>query len=58
MLGDRMDTDILFGFQAGIDTCLVMSGCTESQEQIYKSVEGDERLRPTFILKSLDSNYF
>ena len=30
MLGDRMDTDILVGFQAGIDTCLVMSGCTEN----------------------------
>lgn len=31
MIGDRMDTDILFGNRAGIDTCLVMTGCTESQ---------------------------
>lgn len=41
MLGDRMDTDILFGFQAGIDTCLMMSGCTENEQQINSQVEKD-----------------
>jgi ribonucleotide monophosphatase NagD (HAD superfamily) len=30
MIGDRMDTDILFGNRAGLDTCLVMTGCTSS----------------------------
>ena len=34
MIGDRMDTDIVFGNRAGIDTCLVMTGCTVSQSQI------------------------
>lgn len=34
MTGDRMDTDIWFGNRAGISTCLVMTGCTESRAQI------------------------
>jgi ribonucleotide monophosphatase NagD (HAD superfamily) len=32
MIGDRMDTDICFGNRAGLDTCLVMTGCTESRD--------------------------
>lgn len=34
MIGDRMDTDIKFGNNAKIDTCLVLSGCTETLEQV------------------------
>jgi HAD superfamily hydrolase (TIGR01450 family) len=32
MIGDRLDTDIKFGANAGIDTCLVLTGCTRSTE--------------------------
>lgn len=28
MIGDRMDTDIVAGIETGLDTALVLSGCT------------------------------
>ena len=28
MIGDRMDTDIIAGVEPGLDTVLVLSGCT------------------------------
>ncbi|HJC22040.1 MAG TPA: HAD hydrolase-like protein, partial [Candidatus Butyricicoccus avicola] len=28
MIGDRMDTDIIAGVETGLDTVLVLSGCT------------------------------
>ena len=31
MIGDRMDTDIVAGMEAGMKTCLVMSGVTQSE---------------------------
>jgi NagD protein len=32
MVGDRMDTDILAGISAGMDTILVLSGSTKIEE--------------------------
>lgn len=32
MVGDRMDTDIIAGIETGLDTVLVLSGCTTSEE--------------------------
>jgi NagD protein len=29
MIGDRMDTDIIGGLEAGMTTCLVLSGVTD-----------------------------
>jgi HAD superfamily hydrolase (TIGR01509 family) len=34
MIGDRLDTDIRFGNRAGMKTCLVMTGCTETIDQV------------------------
>ena len=32
MIGDRMDTDIIAGIETGLDTVLVLSGCTTRAE--------------------------
>jgi NagD protein len=32
MVGDRMDTDIVAGIEAGLDTILVLSGSTRRQD--------------------------
>ena len=32
MIGDRMDTDIIAGIETGLDTCLVLTGCTARDE--------------------------
>ena len=44
MIGDRMDTDIVAGIETGLDTVLVLSGCTSRQD-----VE-NYAYRPHFIL--------
>nr|WP_232805800.1 HAD-IIA family hydrolase [Glycomyces xiaoerkulensis] len=36
MIGDRMDTDVLSGLEAGLETVLVMSGVTDSMETVEK----------------------
>ena len=32
MVGDRMDTDIVAGIESGLDTVLVLSGCTQRED--------------------------
>ena len=44
MIGDRMDTDIIAGIETGLDTVLVLSGCT-SREEV-----GSFPYRPKYIL--------
>ena len=34
MVGDRIDTDIAFGFNHGMKTALVLSGCTTAEEAV------------------------
>lgn len=47
MIGDRMDTDIVGGMEAGMDTVLVLTGITK-QEDIPKFA-----FRPTHVLNGL-----
>ncbi len=47
MVGDRMDTDIIAGMQAGMDTILVLSGLTSREElSAYP-------FKPTWVLNSV-----
>jgi NagD protein len=36
MIGDRMDTDIVTGLEAGLETILVLTGITEAEEQAHR----------------------
>lgn len=52
MIGDRLDTDMLLGYNAGIDKCVVLSGVIQSHEDIYEQVLRDQKYCPDYILKS------
>ena len=47
MVGDRMDTDVIAGLESGLDTVLVLSGCTSRGEV------DDYPYRPTYILNGV-----
>lgn len=47
MVGDRLDTDILFGQSNGMDTALVMTGVTDEQT-LTKS-----EIKPSYVLPSI-----
>lgn len=47
MVGDRMDTDIIAGIESGLDTVLVLSGCTSQEElSLYP-------YRPTYVMEGV-----
>ena len=52
MIGDRPDTDIMLGNNAGIDSCLVLSGVVTSQEEAEEWANMGEKYQPTYILGS------
>lgn len=47
MIGDRLETDVLGGWRAGMDTCLVLTGVTSRED-----LEGFEP-RPDYVVQSL-----
>ena len=47
MVGDRMDTDVIAGLESGLDTVLVLSGCTTREDV------DDYPYRPTYILNGV-----
>ena len=48
-VGDRLNTDVLFGHAAGFDTALVLTGVT-SREQVEHA---DNSIRPDFVIESI-----
>jgi len=50
MIGDRLDTDIMFGKNAGISTALVLTGCT-SPDDLDELIDCSNK--PDYILPSL-----
>lgn len=59
MIGDRPDTDMLLGHNAGIDRCLVFTGVTTSFQELDRFIGKDPRVRPTYVMNSfglLDSS--
>lgn len=49
MVGDRLDTDILFGAQNGLKTCLTLSGVTS----LSKLLSPENQIRPDFYVTSI-----
>ncbi len=47
MIGDRLDTDMAMGESGGLDTCLVLTGCT-TEEDLQASTR-----TPTWVLESV-----
>jgi len=52
MVGDRLDTDIAFGYGGGVKTLLVFSGCT-SPEQLATYLEKGKPVVPTYCASSI-----
>ena len=52
MIGDRADTDIALGNNAGIDSCLVLTGVTRNEDEAKEWIERDQSFQPTHILDS------
>lgn len=49
MVGDRLDTDILFGTDNGLETCLTLSGVTTEKKLLSK----ENSIRPSFYVDSI-----
>lgn len=52
MIGDNCQTDIALGNNAGISSCLVMTGVVKNEDQAYQWAKQDEDFKPTYFLKS------
>ena len=52
MIGDKIDTDIVFGHNSGIDTLLVFSGVT-SKDKLSAHLASTTPVIPTYTLDSV-----
>lgn len=56
MVGDRLDTDIAFGRNNGLQTCLTLSGVTTEDELLDKTPRkaGTEGIQPEFYVDTIN----
>ena len=53
MIGDNPATDISLGSNAGIDTCLVLTGVIQSESDLSQYIQRDAKNEPTHIMNSM-----
>ncbi|KZT54986.1 2-phosphoglycolate phosphatase [Calocera cornea HHB12733] len=51
MIGDRLDTDVKFGIDGGIDTCLVMTGIAKEADITGPNASP---IKPTYVMASVE----
>ena len=52
MIGDRPDTDIALGNNAGIASCLVLTGVVTCEEEVFLYAQQAKAQEPTYVLNS------
>lgn len=52
MIGDRLDTDILLGKNAGVDTCLVLTGVSKIDHFVNEKKSKDGII-PKYVCKEV-----
>ena len=56
MVGDRLETDILFGAKCGLDTMLTLTGVSTMEEaQSYKDSDDPEKMHfvPDYVVETI-----
>jgi len=57
MVGDNINTDILFGQNSGIDTILVLTGVTENEEMMHQICAEKNIELPTHVMQSIGKDF-
>ncbi|CAI2377378.1 unnamed protein product [Moneuplotes crassus] len=52
MIGDRLTTDIYLAHNAGVDSCLVLTGCNTA-EDVHNKEENPDKIIPTHVMPRL-----
>eukprot|EP00816_Leptocylindrus_hargravesii_P001082 CAMPEP_0196813724 /NCGR_PEP_ID=MMETSP1362-20130617/38603_1 /TAXON_ID=163516 /ORGANISM="Leptocylindrus danicus, Strain CCMP1856" /LENGTH=353 /DNA_ID=CAMNT_0042190069 /DNA_START=99 /DNA_END=1160 /DNA_ORIENTATION=+ len=50
MVGDRLDTDVMFGHAGRMNTCSVLTGCTTAKDLLDLKSSGNESVLPTVVI--------
>ena len=53
MIGDRPNTDIALANNAGIASCLVMTGIVKNEQDLQDWIDQDINNKPNYIIESL-----